>query len=110
MSTLMREFLIQYHKSSPYHPQANGIVESFNKILEIGLAKVCCTNRDDWDKRVSVMLWTYQTTTKKLHRFAPFQLVYGREAVVPAEFITPNLFIVQATQMTDNDSITTWVA
>jgi transposase InsO family protein len=48
--TLTREFFIQHHKRSPYHPQANGTVESFNKILEMGMTKVCCTNQDDWDE------------------------------------------------------------
>jgi len=41
------EFLIQHHKSSPYHPQANGTVEAFNKIMDKGLTKVCCANRED---------------------------------------------------------------
>jgi hypothetical protein len=41
------EFLIQHHKSSPYHSQANGTMEVFNKILERVLMKVCCTNKED---------------------------------------------------------------
>jgi transposase InsO family protein len=70
--------MIQHHKSSPYHLQANGIVEAFNKILERGLTKVCCANREDWDNRVPTFLWAYKTTTKKLHRYNPFHLVYGK--------------------------------
>jgi hypothetical protein len=71
-----------------YHLQANGTVEAFNKILEKGLTKVCLLIKDDWDERVLLVLWAYRTTTKKLHRYTPFQLVYGREGVVPDEFIT----------------------
>jgi transposase InsO family protein len=39
ITTLMTQFLIQHHKSSPYHPQANGTIEAFNKILERGTDK-----------------------------------------------------------------------
>jgi transposase InsO family protein len=89
IGNLTTEFLIQHHKSIPYHPQANGIVEAFNNILERGLTKVCCTNREDRDDRVPTVLWAYRTTIKKIHRYTPFHLVYGKEDVVPAEFITP---------------------
>jgi transposase InsO family protein len=75
--------LIQHHKRNPYHPQANGIVEAFNKILERGLTKVYCKNWEDWDDRVPTILWAYRTTKKKLHRYTPFYLVYGKEEVVP---------------------------
>ena len=97
--------MIQHHKSSPYHPQANGTVEAFNKILEKGLTKVCCTNREDWDDRVPVVLWAYRTNTKKLHRYTLFQLVYGREAVVPTKFITPSSYIAQITHMSEEESV-----
>jgi hypothetical protein len=52
-----------------------------------------------------VVLWAYRTTTNKIHRYTLFQLVYGKEAVVPAEFITPSLYIAQATCMIDKESV-----
>ena len=80
-------------------------MEAFNKILEKGLTKVCCANHESWEKIFPAALWPYQITTKKLHKYTPFQLVYVREVVVLGEFISPSLFVAQATKMTDNESI-----
>jgi len=59
--------------------------------LERELIKVYYANKDDWDERVQTILWAYNTTTKKLHNYTPFQLVYGRKATVLDDFITPRL-------------------
>ena len=47
VSALMEELHIQHKKTTPYHPQANGTVEAFNKILEHALTKLCNRNHDD---------------------------------------------------------------
>ena len=66
ISSLMEEFQVYHQKIIPYHPQANGMVEKFNKILENVLMKVCNEQRNDWDVRVPAVLWDYKTTCKKL--------------------------------------------
>lgn len=47
IQTLTKEFQIVHQKSTPYQPQANGIIEAFYNILEHALIKVCNINKDD---------------------------------------------------------------
>jgi transposase InsO family protein len=63
---LKEEFEIYNRNITPYCPEGNGIVEDFNKILENALINICNVNRNDWDLKVSTVLWAYMTTCKKL--------------------------------------------
>jgi hypothetical protein len=105
IEALTEEVEVHHQKSTPYHPQENGIIKDFNKILETLLTKICSVNKDDWDLRILVVLWTYITTCKKLTMEIPFKAVYGLEAVVPMEYLVPSLRITTFTGMDDIDAI-----
>jgi transposase InsO family protein len=105
VEALIEEFTVHHQKSTPYHPQANGTVEEFNKILETSLTKIFYVNKEDWDLRVSSVLWAYKTTCKKLTMQTPFKLVYGIEVVVTMVYMVPSLRIVSFIDMDDPSAI-----
>ena len=96
---------MQQKKSTLFHPQPNGTVEAFNKVLEHALTKVCNASRDDWDLKILAILWAYQTTYKRLTRKIPFKLVYGQEAVMPMEYIVCSLCITTTKGMDDEGAL-----
>ena len=57
MKELTKKHGIKHCKSSPYHPQANGLVESTNKVLESILTKTIQIVHKDWEDRLPKAFW-----------------------------------------------------
>ena len=49
---IVEKYKIKHHKSSPYHPQANGQVESTNNILEAIMTRTLKQHRRDWSDKL----------------------------------------------------------
>jgi hypothetical protein len=68
INAMNEEFEVFHQKSTLYHPQENGIVEAFNKILENALTNIYDDNWENWDLKIPTILWAYRTACKKLTR------------------------------------------
>lgn len=68
-------------KTNPtvYHPQTDGLVERFHRMLTDMLAKSVEKNSKDWDKHLPFVLFAYRSCIQQSTGESPFDLTYGRD-------------------------------
>jgi hypothetical protein len=85
---------LRHENSTPYYPQANGQIESINKILITMLRWIIGIHKNSWHTMLFLALWAYWTYVKSIAGFTSFQLVYCIEVVLPIECEIPSLKLV----------------
>lgn len=83
VNTITEQCQIKHQKSTPYHPQANGKVESINKFLESILTKTIQLHHGDWADKLPEALWAYRITWRNVTGHTPYKLVYGKQVLLP---------------------------
>ena len=86
MEKLREEYKIKHRKSTPYHPQENGQVESTNKVIESIITKTVHLHRRYRAERLPEALWAYRITWRNTTGHSPYELVYGKEVLLPIDF------------------------
>eukprot|EP00253_Pinus_taeda_P014958 PITA_14958 len=86
IAATLNNYHVQHKVTTPYHPQANGQVESSNKIIEAILTKTVASHRRDWAARLPEALRAYRTTWRSSTGYSPYQLVFGKQPIFPIEF------------------------
>jgi len=78
--------LMHIHKTrtTPYHPQSDGLVERFNRTMLAMLATCAKDNPLDWEKHVRKVCMAYNTSVQASTGYTPFFLMFGRQARMPA--------------------------
>ena len=80
---------IKKTRTTPYHPQSDGLVERMNRSLKDMLSKVVNSQQDDWDLRIPQVLLAYRTMVLTSTGFSPHRIMFGREARMPIDLMLP---------------------
>ena len=86
ISATLQKYHIKRRITSPYHPQANGQLESTNNVLEAILTKTTSVNHQNWVVKLPEALCAYRTNWRNSSGYSQYQLVFNREPFFPIEF------------------------
>lgn len=87
LAEVYRLLHIQPIRTSPYHPQTDGLVERFNQTLKAMLRRAVTEEGKDWDKLVPYVLFAYREVPQASTGFSPFELLYGRPVRGPLDIL-----------------------
>jgi len=74
-------------RTTPLHPQSDGMVERFNRTLEAQLSKFVDDHQRDWDQLVPMMLMAYRSAVHESTGCSPATLMFGRNLKLPIDIL-----------------------
>ena len=91
MSQLLQELYkllgVKPIRTTPYHPQTDGLVERFNKTLKNVLRKIIQGEGREWEKYLPYVLFAYHEVPQESKGFSPFELIFGQDVRGPLNIL-----------------------
>ena len=76
---------VEKTRTTPLHPESDGMVERFNRTLEAQLSMFVDKNHRDWDTLVPLMMMAYRSAVHDTTGYTPARLLFGREMRLPID-------------------------
>ena len=99
-ATMMQELydMLDVHglRTSSYHPETDGLSERFIQTLKTMIKAYTNEkkNQRDWDEKLSLLQFAYNTACHSTTKYSPYYLMYGRTPKIPLDFISPTVELV----------------
>ena len=84
---MCRVLNIKKTRTTPYHPQSDGMVEKFNGTLAKMLSAYVNDNHDDWDEYLPYVMMAYRSAEHETTGYTPNYLMFGREVSTPLDIM-----------------------
>ena len=83
VSHLCKMLGIKKSRTTPYHPQGDGMIEWFNKTLISMLKTLDPIQKPRWKEHVTALVHAYNCTKHESTQYSPFYLMFGRQPRLP---------------------------
>ena len=84
---MCKEIHIKKTRTTPYHPQSDGMVEHFNRTLVRMLISYINNHQSDWGEHLPFLIMAYRSGEHETTGFSPTYLMLGREVSTPLDIM-----------------------
>jgi RNase H-like domain found in reverse transcriptase/Integrase zinc binding domain len=102
---LLEDYRIQNTIISAYHPQTAGLVERGHGPIINSLAKYCHHEPLSWPKHLALALWADRISVRRSTGYSAFELLYGRDCLLPVELLIESWQTVDWEAITSRDDL-----
>ena len=78
---------VRKSRTTPYHPQSDGLVERCNRTLLSMLATAVAEQPFQWEDHLRRLCMAYNTSVHPTTRYTPFYLMFRRQARMPIDIM-----------------------
>jgi hypothetical protein len=82
---VLKSMGIQIRVTTPYYPEANGMIERGHRTIKDTLVKLSGTEGRKWREFLPLVLFADRVSTKRTTGYTPFELVFGQQAILPVD-------------------------
>jgi hypothetical protein len=102
---VIKKYGMQEIAIAPYHPQSNGLIERGHQTIINAIAKYKAADTSTrsglypretgWTRYLALALWADHITTRRTTGYSAFELIYGRECLLPVQLAIESWSLVE---------------